>query len=265
VRTKYIKIMIHKTAIISASAKIGKHVTIGPYCEIGDEVTVGDGSVIDSHVVIKGPTIIGKDNHIYSFSSIGGDPQDKKYNNEKTSLVIGNGNTIREYCTISRGTIQDSGKTIIGDDNWIMAYVHIAHDCVVGNNVVFANNATLAGHVTVGNWAIFGGFTGAHQFTKIGAHSFIGMNTLTTKDIPAYVMAEGQPIKPRGVNVEGLKRRGFSPEQILNIKNAYRILYRKEFKLQEAIQEIAALSSHQEELKLFIESLRSTSDRGIIR
>jgi UDP-N-acetylglucosamine acyltransferase len=257
--------MIHKTAIISASAKIGKHVTIGPYCEIGDEVTVGDGSVIDSHVVIKGPTIIGKDNHIYSFSSIGGDPQDKKYNNEKTSLVIGDGNTIREYCTISRGTLQDAGKTIIGDDNWIMAYVHIAHDCVVGNNVVFANNATLAGHVTVGNWAIFGGFTGAHQFTKIGAHSFIGMNTLTTKDIPAYVMAEGQPIKPRGVNVEGLKRRGFSPEQILNIKNAYRILYRKEFKLQEAIQEIAALSSHQEELKLFIESLRSTSDRGIIR
>ena len=149
--------------------------------------------------------------------------------------------------------------------NWIMEYVHIAHDCVVGNNIVFANNATLAGHVSVGDWAIFGGFTGAHQFTRIGAHSFIGMNTLTTKDIPAYVMAEGQPIKPRGVNVEGLKRRGFSSKQILNIKKAYRVLYRKELKLNEAIQEITKLSSNHEELKVLLNSLRSTSDRGIIR
>jgi UDP-N-acetylglucosamine acyltransferase len=257
--------MIHKTAIISATAKVGKQVCIGPYCVIGDEVTIGDRSIIDSHVVIKGPTIIGQDNHIYSFSSIGDDPQDKKYNNEKTSLFIGNGNTIREYCTINRGTLQDSGKTIIGDHNWIMAYVHIAHDCVVGNNIVFANNATLAGHVSVGDWAIFGGFTGAHQYTRIGAHSFIGMNTLTTKDIPAYVMAEGQPIKPRGVNVEGLKRRGFSSKQILNKKKAYRVLYRKELKLNEAIQEITKLSSNHEELKVLLNSLRSTSDRGIIR
>ena len=196
--------MIHDTAIISELAIIGSDVSVGAYSVIGGEVEIRDGTIIDNHVVINGSTIIGRNNHIYSYSAIGGDPQDKKYNNEPTSLIIGDNNTIREYCTINRGTIQDKGKTVIGNNNWIMAYVHIAHDCVVGNNIVFANNATLAGHVLVGDWVIFAGFTGAHQFSRIGAHSFIGMNTLTTKDIPAYVMAEGQPIKPRGVNVEGL-------------------------------------------------------------
>lgn len=257
--------MIHKTAIISQTAEIAADVKIGPYCVINEDVVISEGSIIDSHVVISGPTVIGKMNHIYSFSSIGGDPQDKKYHNEKTSLVIGDGNTIREYCTINRGTSQDNGQTSIGDNNWIMAYVHIAHDCSVGNNVVFANNATLAGHVHVGDWAIFAGFTGAHQFTRIGAHSFIGMNTLTTRDVPAYVMAEGQPVKPRGVNTEGLKRRGFSAEQIMNIKNAYRILYRKDLKLHESLEEIRLLAEDQKELELFLESINLASNRGIIR
>jgi len=257
--------MIHKTAIISQTAEIAADVKIGPYCVINEDVVISEGSIIDSHVVISGPTVIGKMNHIYSFSSIGGDPQDKKYHNEKTSLVIGDGNTIREYCTINRGTSQDNGQTSIGDNNWIMAYVHIAHDCSVGNNVVFANNATLAGHVHVGDWAIFAGFTGAHQFTRIGAHSFIGMNTLTTRDVPAYVMAEGQPVKPRGVNTEGLKRRGFNAEQIMNIKNAYRILYRKDLKLHESLEEIRLLAEDQKELELFLESINLASNRGIIR
>ena len=257
--------MIHDTAIISELAIIGSDVSVGAYSVIGGEVEIRDGTIIDNHVVINGSTIIGRNNHIYSYSAIGGDPQDKKYNNEPTSLIIGDNNTIREYCTINRGTIQDKGKTVIGNNNWIMAYVHIAHDCVVGNNIVFANNATLAGHVLVGDWVIFAGFTGAHQFSRIGAHSFIGMNTLTTKDIPAYVMAEGQPIKPRGVNVEGLKRRNFSSDQIRNIKEAYKILYRKDLKLNESISKIEKLTKSNPELEVLLDSIMNTSDRGIIR
>ena len=257
--------MIHKTAIISKKAIIGSNVSIGAYSIIGDNVEIGDGTIIANHVLIEGPTKVGRDNKIFSFNAIGGDPQDKKYNNELTSLEIGDKNTIREYCTINRGTSQDNSKTSIGNNNWIMAYVHIAHDCVIGNNAIFANNATLAGHVEVGDWAIFGGFTGAHQFTKIGAHSFIGMNTLTTKDIPAYIMAEGQPIRPRGVNIEGLKRRDFTSGQIKNIKNAYRILYRKDLKLSSSIIEIEILSKDQPELKILLDSLQLSSERGIIR
>tara|TARA_B100001559_G_C16385202_1_gene568448 strand:+ start:219 stop:992 length:774 start_codon:yes stop_codon:yes gene_type:complete len=257
--------MIHKTAIISKKAIIGSNVSIGAYSIIGDNVEIGDGTIIANHVLIEGPTKVGRDNKIFSFNAIGGDPQDKKYNNELTSLEIGDKNTIREYCTINRGTSQDKNKTSIGNNNWIMAYVHIAHDCVIGNNAIFANNATLAGHVEVGDWAIFGGFTGAHQFTKIGAHSFIGMNTLTTKDIPAYIMAEGQPIRPRGVNIEGLKRRDFTSGQIKNIKNAYRILYRKDLKLSSSITEIEVLSKDQPELKILLDSLQLSSERGIIR
>ena len=257
--------MIHKTAIISKKAIIGSNVSIGAYSIIGDNVEIGDGTIIANHVLIEGPTKVGRDNKIFSFNAIGGDPQDKKYNNELTSLEIGDKNTIREYCTINRGTSQDKNKTSIGNNNWIMAYVHIAHDCVIGNNAIFANNATLAGHVEVGDWAIFGGFTGAHQFTKIGAHSFVGMNTLTTKDIPAYIMAEGQPIRPRGVNIEGLKRRDFTSDQIKNIKNAYRILYRKDLKLSSSITEIEVLSKDQPELKILLDSLQLSSERGIIR
>lgn len=256
--------MIHKSVIISETAKISDNVEIGPFSIIGDHVEIGEGTRIDSHVVINGPTIIGSENHIYQFASIGDDPQDKKYRGEPTRLKIGNRNTIREYCTISRGTAQDKSLTTIGDDNWIMAYVHIAHDCQVGNNIIFANSATLAGHVHVGDWAIFAGFTGAHQFCHIGAHSFIGMNSLTNKDIPAYTMASGQPVTPRGVNTEGLKRRNFSSEEINNIKNAYRILYRSELTLAEAISKLEKLVENQPELLIFLESLKQ-SDRGIIR
>ncbi len=256
--------MIHSTAIVSDSATIADDVQIGPYSIIGDNVAIGRGTRIDSHVVVNGPTTIGEDNHIYQFASIGDDPQDKKYADEPTTLKIGDRNTIREFCTISRGTTQDTGETILGDDNWIMAYVHIAHDCVIGNKTIMANNATLAGHVHVGDWVIFGGFSGAHQFCKVGAHSFVGMYAGVNRDVPAYVTVSGTPGAPRGINSEGLKRRDFSAEQIRNIKDAYRLVYRKGLKLSEAIDEIAARCESQPELELFLDSLRS-SDRGIVR
>lgn len=256
--------MIHPTAIVSEAASIADDVQIGPYSIIGDNVEIGRGTRIDSHAVVNGPTTIGEDNHIYQFASIGDDPQDKKYADEPTTLKIGDRNTIREFCTISRGTTQDKGETILGDDNWIMAYVHIAHDCVIGNKTIMANNATLAGHVHVGDWVIFGGFSGAHQFCKVGAHSFIGMYAGVNRDVPAYVTASGTPGAPRGINSEGLKRRGFSAEQIRNIKDAYRLVYRKGLKLSEAIDEIAERCESQPELQIFLDSLRS-SDRGIIR
>ena len=255
---------IHPTAIIADSATIDDGVKIGPYAVVGDNVTIGAGTRIDSHVVVNGPTDIGRDNHIYQFASIGDDPQDKKYRDEPTRLTIGDRNTIREFCTLSRGTTQDLSNTILGDDNWIMAYVHIAHDCVVGNKTIMANNVTLAGHVHVGDWVIFGGFSGAHQFTKIGAHAFLGMYSGVNRDVPAYTMVSGQPAVPRGINGEGLKRRDFSEEQIRNIKHAYRLVYRKGLKLAEAIEEIERLSQSQPELVIFLESLRA-SERGIIR
>jgi UDP-N-acetylglucosamine acyltransferase len=256
--------VIHAAAIVSDQAKIADDVEIGPFSIIGDNVEIGSGTRVDSHVVINGPTVIGKDNHIYQYASIGDDPQDKKYADEPTTLRIGERNSIREFCTISRGTIQDKGETIIGDDNWIMAYVHIAHDCVIGDKTIMANNATLAGHVHVGDWAIFGGFSGVHQFCHVGAHSFLGMYAGTNRDVPAYTTAAGTPAVPRGINSEGLKRRGFDADQIRNIKEAYRLVYRKGMKLAAAMDEIAERSKTQPELELFLESLRS-SDRGLIR
>lgn len=256
--------MIHATAIIADKARIASDVTVGPYVVIGNDVEIGSGCKIDSHVVINGPTTIGKDNRIYQFASIGDDPQDKKYANEATRLVIGDRNTIREFCTISRGTVQDRGETTIGDDNWIMAYVHIAHDCVVGDKTIMANNTTLAGHVHVGDWVICGGFSGIHQFCRIGAHAFLGMYCGVNRDVPAYTMVSGQPAVARGINSEGLKRREFSAQQIRNIKNAYRLTFRKGMKLADAIEEIARLGADQPELHLFLESLRS-SERGLVR
>ena len=256
--------MIHSTAVISDSANIDDDVDIGPYSVIGDNVEIGRGTRIDSHVVVNGPTTIGQDNHIYQFASIGDDPQDKKYAGEPTRLLVGDRNTIREFTTISRGTAQDIGDTILGDDNWIMAYVHIAHDCVIGSKTIMANNVTLAGHVHVDDWVIFGGFSGEHQFCRIGAHAFLGMYAGVNRDVPAYTMVAGQPASPRGINSEGLKRRDFSQEQIRNIKNAYRLVYRKGIKLADAIDEIDELSKTQPELVVFLESLRS-SERGIIR
>ncbi len=256
--------MIHPTAIVSDKAVIADDVEIGAYTVIGDDVEIDCGTRIDSHVVVNGPTKIGKDNHFYQFTSIGDDPQDKKYADEPTRLTIGDRNTIREFCTVSRGTTQDAGDTIIGDDNWIMAYVHIAHDCIVGNQTILANNATLAGHVHVGDWVIFAGFSGAHQFCRIGAHAFLGMYAGVNKDVSAYTLVSGQPAVARGINSEGLKRRGFSPEQLRNIKNAYRITFRSGKKKAEAIEEITELVKTQPELDLFLDSLRS-SERGILR
>lgn len=256
--------MIHPTAVIAKTAEIADDVNIGPYVVVGDNVVIGSGTRIDSHTVINGPTEIGKDNRIYQFASIGDDPQDKKYRDEPTRLVIGDRNTIREYCTISRGTVDDEGLTSLGDDNWIMAYVHIAHDCRVGSKTIMANNTTLAGHVHVGDWVIFGGFAGAHQFCKIGPHAFLGMYAAVSRDVPAYTMIAGSPALPRGINSEGLKRRGFTAEQIRNIKNAYRIIYRQNRKLAEAIDEISALAATQPELEPLLASLRN-SERGLIR
>ena len=256
--------MIHQTALISESAIIADDVHIGPFTVVGDNVEIGSGTRIDSHVVINGPCIIGKDNHVYQFSSVGDDPQDKKYADEPTRLEIGDRNTIREYCTISRGTVQDEGVTTIADDNWIMAYVHIAHDCRIGSNTIFANGATLAGHVLVGDWAIFAGYSGAHQFCHVGAHAFLGMYAGSGRDVPAYTMIAGQPPSPRGINSEGLKRRGFTQDQIRNIKNAYKIVFRQGLKLNEAIDELSGRVDEQPELKLFIDSL-NTSDRGLLR
>ena len=256
--------MIHSSAIVSDKSIIADDVEIGPYSVIGDDVEIGSGTRIGSHVVINGPTVIGKDNRIYQFASIGDDPQDKKYADEPTRLIIGDRNTIREFCTVSRGTTQDAGETVMGDDNWIMAYVHIAHDCRVGSHTIMANNTTLAGHVHVGDWAIMGGFSGAHQFCKIGAHAFLGMYSGINRDVPAYTMVSGNPGVPRGINSEGLKRRGFDADQIRTIKDAYRLVYRKGMKLAEAIDEIARLAADHSELELFLESLRS-SERGLVR
>ena len=256
--------MIHSTAIVSDKADIADDVEIGPYSIIGDGVVIGSGTRIESHVVINGPTRIGHDNHIYQFSSIGDDPQDKKYAGEPTTLTIGDRNTIRESCTVSRGTAEDSGETVVGDDNWIMAYVHIAHDCIIGDRTIFANNATLAGHVTVGDWVIFGGFAGIHQFCKIGAHAFLGMYSAVSRDVPAYTMVSGSPAVPRGINSEGLKRRDFSAAQIRNIKEAYRVVYRQGLKLSDAMDILEERAESQPELEPFLESLRS-SERGVIR
>lgn len=256
--------MIHKTAMISDSADIADEVEIGPYSIIGDRVRIGRGTRIASHVVINGPATIGEENRIYQFCSIGDDPQDKKYAGEETRLEIGDRNTIREFCTINRGTAQDEGITTLGNDNWILAYVHIAHDCRVGSHTIFSNNATLAGHVHVGDWVIFAGFSGAHQFCHVGAHSFLGMFAGTSRDVPAYTMVAGQPATIRGINIEGLKRRNFTPAQISNIKNAYRIVYRKGMKLTEAIAEVEELAKTQPELEIFAKSLH-TSDRGLLR
>ncbi len=256
--------MIHPSAIVADSARIADDVEIGPYTLIGDEVEIAAGCRIGGHVVINGPTRIGSDNRIYQFASIGDDPQDKKYAGEATRLEIGRGNTIREFVTISRGTVQDEGVTVIGDDNWIMAYVHIAHDCRIGSHTVLANNATVAGHVHVGDHVIMGGFSGAHQFCRIGPHAFLAMYSGIGQDVPAYTMAAGQPAVPRGINVEGLKRRGFTPEQLRNIKNAYRVLYRQGLKLADAVAELERLAASQPEIGPLLDSVRA-SDRGIVR
>lgn len=255
---------IDQRAVVSPQADIAEGVEIGPFAVIGPQVSIGSGTTIGSHAVIKGPTTIGRDNRVFQFASLGDDPQDKKYAGEPTRLEIGNGNTIREFCTINRGTVQDRGVTRIGDDNWIMAYVHVAHDCGIGNGTVLANCVTLAGHVSVGDFAVLGGFSGVHQFCRIGAHSFLGMFSGVTRDVPDYVTVSGSPAEPHGINAEGLKRRGFTPEQIRNIRNAYRLLYREGLKLQEARARLTELAQSQPEIVPLVESLQA-SQRSIVR
>jgi UDP-N-acetylglucosamine acyltransferase len=255
---------IHPTAQVDPSAEVGERVHIGAFSVVGADVEIGDDTRIDSHVVIEGPTRLGRGNRIHSFSVIGGAPQDKKYAGEPTRLEIGERNTIREYVTINRGTSQDEGSTRIGDDNWIMAYVHIAHDCVVGNHIVMANNATLAGHVSLGDWVTLGGFTGIHQFCKIGAHAFIGMGSLINADVPPFVMVAGQYARPRGINSEGLRRRGFDPERIASIKRAYRTLFVSGRPLAEARAELEAIAGQAPDIRAMLDFILA-SERSILR
>ena len=256
--------MIHPTAIVHPGARLGANVELGPYSIIGEHVEIGEDTWIGSHVVIGGRTRIGRGNRIHPFCSLGGDPQDKKYAGEPTELHIGERNTIREFCTFHIGTAQDAGVTRVGDDNWVMAYVHLAHDCQVGSNTIFANNAQLAGHVHVGDYAILGGFTGVHQFVRIGAHSFTGGSTLLIQDLPPYVMAAGNPAQPRGINSEGLKRRGFSAEAIAAIKRAYKDLYRSGQTLEEAARKVGEAAAEEPALKIMADFLAAPG-RGIVR
>ena len=256
--------MIHPTAIVNPKANLDSSVKVGPYSIIDADVSIGAGSVIGNHVTITGNTTIGKNNYIYHYSSIGESPQDKKYNQEKTFLEIGDNNTIREFCTFNRGTAQDQSLTKIGNDNWIMAYVHLAHDCEIKNHTILANNTSLAGHVTIDDYAILGGFTLVHQFCKIGSHIITAVNTVVFKDIPPYIIAAGYDAKPNGINVEGLKRRGFDPKIITKIKEAYKILYRKGLSLNEAEAQIKLLSKDTKELNLYTDFI-AKSTRGIIR
>ena len=257
--------MIDQTAIIHSNADIHKNVSIGPYSVIGENVSIGSGTVIGSHVVITGPTTIGPNNKIFHFSSIGEDPQDKKFNDDKNSyLEIGANNTIREYVSINRGTSDGGGKTIIGNNNWIMAYVHIAHDCIIGNNSTFANNTTLAGHVAIQDFVTLGGFTGVHQFCRFGSYSFSAISSVIVKDVPPYILVSGNTAKPSGLNREGLKRNGFDANTINLLKNAYRIIYRQNLTLTEALNELMELSVDSKSVNV-MRSFISSSERGIVR
>lgn len=254
--------MIHETAIIEPGARLGNNVSIGPWTYIGNDVEVGDNCEIGSHVVVKGPTRIGQGNRIFQFASIGEECQDKKYAGEPTELVIGDNNVFRECTTVHRGTIQDNSLTQIGSGNLFMAYVHVAHDCMIGDHNILANATSLAGHVHVGDHVILGGFTGVHQFCKIGSHAFTAVNSVVVQDVPPYVMAQGHNAIPRTINSEGLKRRGFTAEQISRIKRAYKLLYRQGLTLENAIAEIEAMDS--DETRLLTDFI-ATSTRGIIR
>jgi len=256
--------MIHPTAIVDSGARIGANVAIGPYSIIGPDVEIGDNTEVGPHVVIKGHTRIGRDNHIFQFCSLGEIPQDKKYAGEPTRLEIGDRNTIREFCTFNLGTVQGGGLTSIGDDNWLMAYAHIAHDCHVGNKTIFANGASLAGHVTVDDWVIFGGFTGVHQFCRIGAHVITAASSLVLQDVPPYLMVAGNTAQPYGIHVEGLKRRGFTSEAISELKRAYRTLYKSGLLLEEAKAQLADQARTAPDVQRMVDFLAS-SKRGIIR
>ena len=262
-------VLVHPTAIVHDGARLAPDVQVGPYAVIGPHVCIGSGSVIGSHAVIDGHTTLGRDNRVFSFASIGQAPQDKKYAGEPTRLEIGDGNTIREFCTINTGTAQDEGVTRIGNDNWIMAYVHIAHDVRLGHHTVLANNATLAGHVHVGDWATIGGLTGVHQFVKIGAHAMIGFQGHVAQDVPPFMTADGHPLTVRAVNLTGLKRRGFDEARLAAVRQMHRLLYRQSLTLQAAMAAIEALvpespAQAQADIAHMLAFLRA-ADRGIVR
>jgi UDP-N-acetylglucosamine acyltransferase len=259
---------IHATAIVDRGAELAPDVEVGPYSIIGPKVRIGAGTVVAAHVVIDGRTTIGRNNRFFPFCSIGGAPQDKKYGGEDTELVIGDGNTIRECCTISLGTAQGGGITRIGSDNWIMAYAHIAHDCQLGDHIILANNATLAGHVTLGDWAIMGGMSAIHQFCAMGAHAMAGGGSIILRDLPPYVICSGNPAEPHGINTEGLKRRGFSAESVNALRRAYRTLYKEGLTAAEAIEALGAAAAEDSESGRAVAALRDfvqQSQRGIVR
>ena len=255
---------IHPTAIVDPGAKLSDKVEIGPYSVIGKHVEIGEGSVIGNHVTITGHTKIGKANKIFHYCSLGEAPQDKKYNNEPTSLIIGDRNTIREFCTFNCGTAQDKTVTTIGNDNWIMAYVHIAHDCVLGNNLILANNSSLAGHVEIDDYAILGGFTLVHQFCKIGSHSITAVGSVIFKDVPPFIIAAGYNAKPNGINSEGLKRRDFSSDDVALIKKGYKVIYRDGNTINEAINILQGMAENSLVINPYIDFIEK-STRGIVR
>ncbi len=259
---------IHATALVDPKAELDSTVEIGAFSIVGPHVRIGAGTVVGPHVVIEGHTTIGRDNKFFQFSSIGAAPQDKKWSGEPTRLEVGDRNTVREFCTFNCGTTQDKGVTRLGNDNWISAYVHLAHDCQVGSNTIFSNNAQLAGHVEVGDWAILSGYAGVHQFCKIGAHAFVGMYTSLTQDVPPFVLVSGNPAGARGINIEGLKRRGFTRPQIDAIRAAYKTIYRNGLTLDEAkaalAQEQAGAGEGAEQIGAMLAFL-DTASRGIVR
>ncbi len=257
-------ILIHPTAIIDKNAELANDVSIGPFTVIGPDVKIGAGTVVGPHVVIKGPTTIGKENRIYQFTSIGEDPQDKKYAAEVTRLEIGDRNTIREFTSMHRGTQQDNCVTKIGDDNLFMAYTHVAHDCLIGDHVIMANGASLAGHVHLNSHAILGGFTLVHQFTQVGQYSFAAMGSAITQDIPPFIMVGGKPTRPHGINSVGMERNGISAEDIRLIRNAYKIIYKMNLRLEDAIEKMEEMAVESQQLSDMISFLRNVS-RGILR
>jgi UDP-N-acetylglucosamine acyltransferase len=255
---------VHPTAIVDPGTRLADDVTVGPLAVIGAEVQLGSGCRVGAHALLQGPTRIGRDNHIGAYASIGGDPQDKKYRGERSELVIGDGNTFHEFVTVNRGTAEGGGATRIGDDNWVMAYVHIAHDCQVGSHTILANNATLAGHVELGDWVVLGGFAGVHQFCKVGAHAFAAMYAAINREVPPFIYVAGQFAVPRGVNAEGLKRRGFDATRIAAIKRAYRTLYMSHKTLDEARVALAEQAVASEDVRTFHEFIQH-SERSLVR
>jgi UDP-N-acetylglucosamine acyltransferase len=256
--------VIDARAVVSPEARLGADVEVGPFTVIGPGVEIGPRTIIGPHAVINGPTTLGADNHVFQFASIGDAPQDKKYRGEPTRLVIGERNVFREFCTVNRGTTHDRGVTSIGDDNLFMTCAHVAHDCAVGSHTVFANCALLGGHVEVGDWVILGGLSAVHQFSKVGAHAFIAGGAMVRQDVPPYVMVQGDPAEPYAVNSEGLKRRGFTEDQIRAIREAYRILYRSDLKLAEARARLAPIAAERPEIKAFADFIQA-STRSIVR